>query len=82
MAELKEPTAGQRVCVVGVGADRLVHEHPRVARLTKTLIVTDNRRRFRRAAAGFDGWPSTPSRPYGGVRLYVTCQRKAPTGKE
>jgi hypothetical protein len=65
---------GQRVCVVGVGGDLLVHRHPIVERVTQTLVVTKapdgTERRF-----GISDGRSKPYRPYGGTTIHTTCQR-------
>lgn len=63
---------GRRVCVVGYGFSNGIHEHTTVTRVTRTMIVTGNGRRFRRETGG-----SIPYEPYGGTRFSITCQRKA-----
>ena len=64
-------TVGRRVCVIGVGADDISHRHSTIVRLTRTTIVMDNGRRFRR-----DTWQnSIPRSTWGGHTLHATCQR-------
>jgi hypothetical protein len=67
---------GQRVCMVGIGTDRLAHRHGTVKRLTATQIVvaadTGHEDRFRRNEIFHT---QVPYIPYGGVSINPTCQR-------
>lgn len=66
----EQATVGRAVCVTGVGGDNLVHEHDRILRVTKTMIVLKGGRRYRR-----DSGQSVPYQPYGGTEINSTCQR-------
>ncbi len=61
------------VCVKGHGTDSLLHKHMKVERLTKTMIVTADGRRFRRD--GGDRGRSIPYQPYGGASISTRCQK-------
>jgi hypothetical protein len=69
VAESKQ-VKGTRVCVIGRGADNLVHQHTVIDRVTKTLLITKGGRRFSRHT-----FRSAPSQEYGGTRIFDTCQR-------
>jgi hypothetical protein len=60
------------VCVVGRGTSSGVHEHSFVVRLTKTMIVLENGRRYQREERLHS---SIPYSPYEGTKINRTCQR-------
>jgi hypothetical protein len=63
---------GVRVCVVGRDTDNMLHQHSVVARLTKTMIVLKNGRRYHRDERLH---PSIPYSAYGGTKISRRCQR-------
>lgn len=71
MADTSWITVGMRVCVSGYGESALVHEHTTIERLTKTLVVCENGRRYRIGSLS-----SVPYQPYAGTDIHPTCKRK------
>lgn len=67
---------GTAVCMKGTGMDATVHFHTKVARITKTMIVTTSGRRFRREPDMLGHHKSIPYQPYGGTYLSTKCQKK------
>lgn len=66
---MKDVEPGVRVCIKGQGTDAMLHWHGKVARLTKTMIILENGRRFRR-----NDLSSIPYQPYGGSKISTECQ--------
>ena len=66
----KHQTKGRRVCVVGHGTTAGVHEHVEIERITKTLIVLKNNRRYRREGSN----DSVPRSGFGWTTISATCQ--------
>lgn len=67
---------GTAVCMKGTGMDVTVHFHTRIARITKTMIITTSGRRFQRETNMSGFHRSIPYQPYGGTYLSTTCQKK------
>jgi len=65
-------TVGRPVCITGYGEAGLLHQHTTIERITRTLIVCMNGRRYR-----IEGLSSVPYQPYSGTNIHPTCQRNA-----
>lgn len=72
-----EWTEGQRVCIVGVGMDNLIHEHHTVTGMSKLYVFSmqkvkgGERERRHRLRDGHSPGGSS----YGGTDIHATCQR-------
>lgn len=66
---------GTPVCIKGYGTDAFAHSHTKVARITKTMIITTSGRRFQRETV-MNKHRSIPYQPYGGTYLSTKCQKK------
>jgi hypothetical protein len=68
---MSEFEVGDRVCLTGWGTAAPVHTHKeKVDRLTKTMVVTTDGRRFNRRTR-----QSTGRSDYGWIEISKTCQR-------
>jgi hypothetical protein len=63
---------GRRVCLVGFGTTATLHEHTYIDRLTPTMIVMKNGRRFRRG----EPFTALPRREYGGITIHTDCPKR------
>lgn len=61
---------GQRVCIKGKGTDAVLHVHTTIFRVTNTMIICRNGRRFSRIPP----YRSVPRSTWGGSYVSSECQ--------